>query len=186
MLCSREEGGVGERRPLTASYWYRCQSKAGRRRFGEKLLSLLCALRPGGMARSQDLAVEGRKGHQDYILEPLSLPESPCGISAEEESPTVPCLFCKEYYPISEQNQILKHMIIKHKFVIADVKLIADFRRYVLYWKKRFTEQTITDFCCIIRTNSEAALEDQDNYFLLCDALPEDRELREKLQQQRL
>ncbi|XP_039177654.1 zinc finger protein 277 isoform X4 [Crotalus tigris] len=28
--------------------------------------------------------------------------------------------------------------------------------------------------------------EDQDDYFLLCDALPEDRELREKLQQQRL
>uniref|UniRef100_A0A670YZU9 Zinc finger protein 277 n=1 Tax=Pseudonaja textilis TaxID=8673 RepID=A0A670YZU9_PSETE len=124
--------------------------------------------------------------HQDYILEPLSLPESPCGISAEEESPAVPCLFCEEYYPISEQNQILKHMITKHKFVITEVKLIADFRRYVLYWKKRFTEQPITDFCCIIRTNSEAALEDQDDYFLLCDALPEDRELREKLQQQRL
>lgn len=69
--------------------------------------------------------------HQDYILEPLSLPESPGGISAEEESPSVPCLFCEEYYPISEQNQILKHMIIKHKLIIADVKLIADFRRYV-------------------------------------------------------
>ncbi|XP_058045661.1 zinc finger protein 277 isoform X3 [Ahaetulla prasina] len=137
------------------------------------------------MACSPDWAAEG-KDHQDYILEPLSLPESPGGISAEEESPSVPCLFCEEYYPISEQNQILKHMIIKHKLIIADVKLIEDFRRYVLYWKKRFTEQPIADFCCIIKTNSEADLEDQDNYFLLCDALPEDRELREKLQQQRL
>lgn len=69
--------------------------------------------------------------HQDYILEPLSLPESLCGISAEDESQSVPCLFCEEYYPISEQNQILKHMIIKHKLIIADVKLIADVRRYV-------------------------------------------------------
>lgn len=69
--------------------------------------------------------------HQDYILEPLSLPESPGGISAEEESSSVPCLFCEEYYLISEQNQILKHMLIKHKLVISDVKLIADFRRYV-------------------------------------------------------
>uniref|UniRef100_A0ACB8FQ23 Uncharacterized protein n=1 Tax=Sphaerodactylus townsendi TaxID=933632 RepID=A0ACB8FQ23_9SAUR len=58
--------------------------------------------------------------------------------------------------------------------------------RYVLYWKKRFSEQPITDFCCVIKTNSKAPLEEQDNYFLLCDALPEDRALREKLQQQRL
>lgn len=64
-------------------------------------------------------------------MEPLSLPESPGGISAEEESPYVPCLFCEEEYPILEQNQNLKHMNIKHKLVIADVKLIADFRRYV-------------------------------------------------------
>ncbi|KAM3832352.1 zinc finger protein 277 isoform 1-T1 [Vipera latastei] len=138
------------------------------------------------MACSRDWAAERRKDHQDYILEPLSLPESLCGISAEDESQSVPCLFCEEYYPISEQNQILKHMIIKHKLIIADVKLIADFRRYLLYWKKRLREQPIADFCCIIRTNSKAALEDQDDYFLLCDALPEDRELREKLQQQRL
>ncbi|XP_063165504.1 zinc finger protein 277 [Candoia aspera] len=138
------------------------------------------------MAASRDREAEGRNDHRDYILEPLSLPESPGGTSAEEESPSVPCLFCEEYSPVSEQNQILKHMILEHKLVIADVKLIADFRRYLLYWKKRFTEQPIADFCCIIRTNSEAALEDQDNYFLLCDALPEDRELREKLQQQRL
>ncbi|XP_053109841.1 zinc finger protein 277 isoform X3 [Hemicordylus capensis] len=124
--------------------------------------------------------------HRDYILEPLSLPESPGGVSAVEGSPSVPCIFCEEYSPSSEQNQLFKHMIIEHKLVIADVKLVADFRRYALYWKKRFTEQPITDFCCVIRTNSEASLEEQDNYFLLCDALPEDRILREKLQQQRL
>uniref|UniRef100_A0A8D0C2R0 Zinc finger protein 277 n=1 Tax=Salvator merianae TaxID=96440 RepID=A0A8D0C2R0_SALMN len=122
----------------------------------------------------------------DCILEPISLPESPGGISAAEGSPSVPCIFCEEYSPLSEQNRLLKHMIIEHKLVIADVKLVADFRRYALYWKKRFTEQPITDFCCVIRTNSEAPLEEQENYFLLCDALPEDRTLREKLQQQRL
>ncbi|KAH0616598.1 hypothetical protein JD844_027828 [Phrynosoma platyrhinos] len=124
--------------------------------------------------------------HKDYILEPLSLPENPGGISTVEGPPSVPCLFCEEYSPISEQNQLLKHMIIEHKLVIADVKLVADFRRYAQYWKKRFAEQPVTDFCCVIRTNSEALPEVQDNYFLLCDALPEDRALREKLQQQRL
>lgn len=69
--------------------------------------------------------------HGDYILEPLSLPESPGGASVEEGSPSVPCMFCEEYSPESDQNQLLKHMIIEHKLVIADVKLVADFRRYV-------------------------------------------------------
>ncbi|KAM5203659.1 zinc finger protein 277 isoform 2-T2 [Hipposideros larvatus] len=77
-------------------------------------------------------------------------------------------------------------MIIEHKIVIADVKLVADFPRYILYWRKRFAEQPITDFCSVIRINSTAPLEEQDNYFLLCDVLPEDRVLREELQKQRL
>ncbi|XP_048356836.1 zinc finger protein 277 [Sphaerodactylus townsendi] len=142
------------------------------------------------MAASQSGGEERRNGSlsdsSDCILEPLSLPESPGGISTVEGSPSVPCIFCEEYSPPSEQNHLLKHMIIEHKLVIADVKLVADFKRYVLYWKKRFSEQPITDFCCVIKTNSKAPLEEQDNYFLLCDALPEDRALREKLQQQRL
>uniref|UniRef100_A0A8D0FP58 Zinc finger protein 277 n=1 Tax=Strix occidentalis caurina TaxID=311401 RepID=A0A8D0FP58_STROC len=120
------------------------------------------------------------------ILEPLSLPESPGGGAAVESCPYVPCIFCKECYLLAEQNQLLKHMIIEHKLVIADMKLVADFRRYILYWKKRFAEQPITDFCSVIKTNSEAPLEEQDNYFLLCDVLPEDRLLREQLQQKRL
>lgn len=63
-------------------------------------------------------------------MEPLSLPESPGGVvDAVESSPDVPCIFCKECYVLAEQNQLLKHMIIEHKLVIADVKLVADFRR---------------------------------------------------------
>uniref|UniRef100_A0A803TY58 Zinc finger protein 277 n=1 Tax=Anolis carolinensis TaxID=28377 RepID=A0A803TY58_ANOCA len=146
--------------------------------------------KPGGMAAQAGGGGEGEarggKEHKDCILEPLSLPENPGGISAVEGSPSVTCLFCEECSPVSEQNQLLKHMIIEHKLVIADIKLVADFKRYMQYWKKRFAEQPTTDFCPVIKTNSEAPLEDQDSYFLLCDALPEDRELREKLQQQRL
>uniref|UniRef100_A0AC11APD8 Zinc finger protein 277 n=1 Tax=Ovis aries TaxID=9940 RepID=A0AC11APD8_SHEEP len=123
---------------------------------------------------------------KDYILEPLSLPESPGGTTSLEGSPSVPCIFCEEHFPVVEQDKLLKHMIIEHKIVIADVKLVADFQRYILYWRKRFTEQPITDFCSVIRINSAAPSEEQDNYFLLCDVLPEDRILREELQKQRL
>uniref|UniRef100_A0A8D2MLU4 Zinc finger protein 277 n=1 Tax=Zonotrichia albicollis TaxID=44394 RepID=A0A8D2MLU4_ZONAL len=140
----------------------------------------------GGMAESRGAAGPAARGDTECILEPLSLPESPGGVDAVESSPYVPCIFCTECYVLAEQNQLLKHMIIEHKLVIADVKLVADFRSYILYWKRRFAEQPITDFCSVIRTNSKAPLEEQDNYFLLCDVLPEDRLLREQLQQKRL
>ncbi|XP_029397046.1 zinc finger protein 277 isoform X2 [Mus pahari] len=138
------------------------------------------------------LGVRGGIGHTDHedskdcILEPLSLPESPGGTAALEGPPSVPCIFCEEHFPVAEQDKLLKHMIIEHKIVIADVKLVADFRRYILYWRKRFTEQPITDFCSVIRINSTAPFEEQDNYYLLCDVLPEDRILREELQKQKL
>lgn len=66
---------------------------------------------------------------KDCILEPLSLPESPGGTAALEGSLPVPCIFCEEHFPMAEQDKLLKHMIIEHKIVIADVKLVADFRR---------------------------------------------------------
>ena len=66
---------------------------------------------------------------KDCILEPLCLPESPGGSPASAGSPSVPCIFCEEHFPAAEQDQLLKHMIIEHKMVIADVKLIADFQR---------------------------------------------------------
>lgn len=139
------------------------------------------------MASSEKASLTGTgTGRKDHILEPLCLPESPGGIAASEGSPSVPCIFCEECVPSAEQEKLLKHMILEHKLVIADVKLIADFRWYAMYWKERFTEQPITDFCTVIRTNSEASLEEQENYYLLCDVLPEDRILREQLQQKRL
>ncbi|XP_049749574.1 zinc finger protein 277 isoform X1 [Elephas maximus indicus] len=140
----------------------------------------------GGNGSHSGVEDVGFQDSKDCILEPLSLPESPGGTTTLEGSPSVPCIFCEEHFPMTEQDKLLKHMIIEHKIVIADVKLVADFQRYILYWKKRFTEQPITDFCSVIRINSRAPPEEQDNYFLLCDVLPEDRFLREELQKQRL
>nr|XP_057931637.1 zinc finger protein 277 isoform X2 [Doryrhamphus excisus] len=132
----------------------------------------------------------------DHILEPLCFPERP------EAGPDVPsphcpgpqwpsremlvCLFCSESLPVAKKDAFLKHLLLEHKLVIADVKLIADLPKYLVYWKGRFLEQPITDFCSVIKTNSTGPVEQQEHYFLLCDVLPEDRALREKLQQKRL
>ncbi|XP_072257621.1 zinc finger protein 277 isoform X2 [Pyxicephalus adspersus] len=122
--------------------------------------------------------------NKDCILEALSFPERPYNFPSD--AVFLPCIFCEQLYKEAEKDGLLKHMIIEHKLVIADVKLIANFKSYVLYWKKRFSEQPVTDFCSVIKTNTEASEEQQENYFLLCDVLPEDRVLREELQQERL
>ncbi|KAL4640712.1 zinc finger protein 277 [Arapaima gigas] len=123
---------------------------------------------------------------QDSILEPLSFPEGP-DIGDSQASPkAVPCILCSDPQPQWEKEPLLKHMLLEHKLVIADVQLVADFPRYIMYWRRRFAEQPVTDFCSVILTNSEGPVEKQEQYFLLCDVLPEDRILREQLQQRRL
>ncbi|XP_038562500.1 zinc finger protein 277-like [Micropterus salmoides] len=136
-------------------------------------------------------ASTGGKDGQDSILEPLCFPEesadgpSAPSLQCPSAEPLV-CLFCPESVPLQQKDVLLKHLLLEHKLVIADVKLIADVPKYMLYWKGRFMEQPVTDFCSVIKTNSTGPVEKQEDYFLLCDVLPEDRVLRERLQQKRL
>ncbi|XP_078454979.1 zinc finger protein 277 isoform X2 [Lampetra planeri] len=127
--------------------------------------------------------------HSDCVLEPLNLPESPAGAAREDgeaggAGASVPCALCD--HTETDGPGVLRHMLLHHDLVVADVKLVADLPRYLLYWKKRFKEKPISEFCSVIRTNTQAAPGDQEDFHLLCDALPEDRQLRETLQQKRL
>ncbi|XP_046890311.1 zinc finger protein 277 [Hypomesus transpacificus] len=133
--------------------------------------------------------MEDKTEEEDSILEALCFPERPAPRTSSSSSrgkEVVTCVLCADSCPLSEKDRLLKHLAVEHKLVIADVKLIADFPKYVLYWRKRFTEQPITDFCSVIKTNSKGPVEKQEDFFLLCDVLPEDRILREQLQQNRL
>ncbi|CAN9498817.1 unnamed protein product [Ophioblennius macclurei] len=136
------------------------------------------------------MAAGGAEGDgQDSILEPLCFPEEPafsCSAAGVQKggAELLVCLLCSE--SILQKDALLKHLLLEHKLVIADVKLIADLPKYLLYWKGRFMEQSLTDFCSVIKTNSTGPVEKQEDYFLLCDVLPEDRLFREKLQQKRL
>ncbi|XP_072291791.1 zinc finger protein 277 [Eucyclogobius newberryi] len=144
------------------------------------------------------MAAADRSSAQDSILEPLCFPEppesgpcpaavdGPCpGLDRPSSEPLV-CVLCPETLPSHRKDTLLEHLLLQHKLVIADVKLIADLPRYLLYWKGRFLEQQLEDFCSVIKTNSQGPVEKQEEYHLLCDVLPEDRVLREKLQQKRL
>ncbi|CAG5124597.1 unnamed protein product, partial [Candidula unifasciata] len=97
------------------------------------------------------------------------------------------CLLCDRAYPAYNKEDVLAHMVLMHKFVIADVNFIGIFTEYMRYWKKRFEEKPYSEFCSKIVTN--ASVKDdasKEEFFLLCDALPEDKALREDLQRKKL
>uniref|UniRef100_A0A6P8IY14 Zinc finger protein 277-like n=1 Tax=Actinia tenebrosa TaxID=6105 RepID=A0A6P8IY14_ACTTE len=101
----------------------------------------------------------------------------------------ISCMFCDKLFANTEvkNDPLLHHMLNDHQLIISQVSQVCDFRRYCQHWKKRFKEEPITEFCSVININSKPSdIGPKVQYYLLCDALPEDRELREKLQQIRL
>lgn len=61
--------------------------------------------------------------------------------------------------------------------ILIDIRVYMFFERNKSFWKMMII---------IISHFPNLSTEEQDNYFLLCDVLPEDRVLREELQKQRL
>jgi len=85
------------------------------------------------------------------------------------------------------KQQYLCHLVWSHNLVVADVNTISNLRSYAIHWKNRLQQGPIEDFCTKIRTNSaptDTAVSQE--YYLLCDALPEDRKVREELQKTKL
>uniref|UniRef100_F6Q3Y2 C2H2-type domain-containing protein n=1 Tax=Ciona intestinalis TaxID=7719 RepID=F6Q3Y2_CIOIN len=123
----------------------------------------------------------------DSILLPLVFDDVRSVSQLSENDNDIPCMLCEyvehEVDSKSHKDEYLCHLIVEHCLVIADVKLIADLRKYAIYWKKKFKEANLEAFCSKIRTNTGAKdVAKSEEYFLLCDALPEDKEVREELQ----
>lgn len=67
---------------------------------------------------------------QDCILEPLCFPEQQSAggpRSCLDDDCPVGCVLCSHSTFLSHKDQLLKHLLLEHKLVIADIKLIADF-----------------------------------------------------------
>ena len=120
-------------------------------------------------------------------MEPLSFPDHN---SKPNFSIPLFCLLCDKMFKnvgMEKNDALLHHLLVEHQFVIADVELIADFKSYIHYWKRRFRESPITEFCSVININSRAEdIGPKLQYNLLCDGLPEDKQLREQLQMNKL
>lgn len=63
------------------------------------------------------------------ILEALTFPTRP---ETESESSTnCECMLCSDVFDLRENNdQLLAHLLLIHKLVIADIKEIVDLKRY--------------------------------------------------------
>lgn len=72
--------------------------------------------------------------------------------------------------------------------MIRSLKYFNDTVRYISYWKVRLTNGDLKDFCSTVIVDVEKGgkvLKDQE-YYLLSDVLPEDKQLRDGLQMKRL
>ena len=102
------------------------------------------------------------------------------------------CLFCEAEFDLSFKlnrskpkiDQLRKHLVLEHQFIISDINDIDDLNGYLSYWRRRIAEiSDLLSICAVIKTNSRPEdAGDSVDYFMLCpDVLPEDRGLRQEL-----
>lgn len=99
------------------------------------------------------------------------------------------CFLCEKKYDLNDESEekiFLTHLLAIHKVVIADVHLIGDLKKYIDYWKKRFEtipKIQLIDICYVINTNTgpNDPQNLSDTFYLLSDRLPEEKEIRQKL-----
>ncbi|CAH0694743.1 unnamed protein product [Spodoptera exigua] len=122
---------------------------------------------------------------------PLTLHEkTECpSIFKSEDVAECSCVLCEENFLLpSNEKDLLTHLFMKHRLVIADVNQIADLKEYLRYWRLRFKDQNLPYFCTtmLLDNKPDGTKSKNEEYYLLSDVLPEDKELRTNLQQTRL
>lgn len=103
----------------------------------------------------------------------------------------IPCLFCdKSFQFYSEKDEYLAHLYLDHRLIIGDEDQVAIFHEYLIFWREKFNgdEQKLSEYCTTMMMDQlpNGMPAKGEKYYLLCDVLPQDNELRQKLQQKRL
>ncbi|XP_067633574.1 zinc finger protein 277 [Eurosta solidaginis] len=99
------------------------------------------------------------------------------------------CVKCTIVYKFpTERDDYLAHLFMEHRLVIGDVEDIALLDEYLKYWQKDFTDHELEEFCTTMLLDQlpDGTPAKNERYYLLCDILPKDYELRQKLKQKRL
>ncbi|XP_023171134.2 zinc finger protein 277 [Drosophila hydei] len=101
----------------------------------------------------------------------------------------IKCLKCNKVYIFpDDRDDCLAHLYLEHRLVIADVEDIALLEDYLQYWEKEFQTHEFEQYCTTMFLDQlpDGSYAKNEKYYLLCDILPQDFELRKRLQNQRL
>lgn len=121
---------------------------------------------------------------QPGITVPLTLPELHKASPFASDQP-VTCLFCEIRFVVPrDQQKLLQHFLEDHHFVIAEVQMISNLAAYLEYWRAKFQERPLIEYCAVMK--SKVNNKTDENFYLLSDVIEEDKQLRIQLQMQRL
>lgn len=142
---------------------------------------------------------EDEKEVKSKIIGPLSFAneaanEQYIGIptaSFTKKESDVQCLFCdkiSKFY--AEKDEYLAHLYLEHRLIIGDEEDVALLDEYLIYWRKKFDgdAKKLPEFCTTMCMDQlpDGTPAKAEKYYLLCDVLPEDNELRRNLYVKRL
>ncbi len=133
---------------------------------------------------------EWTKGQQS-INEPLTLPERKKNRLAEDGlDEEVRCLFCDQTHVVpANQEGFVAHLVQEHHFLIDRPETVADLAGYINYWRKKFEQKPITEYCSVLTSKVTSKDKDEEkevDFYMLSDQFQEDKELRIHLQRRRL
>ncbi|XP_037716275.1 zinc finger protein 277 [Drosophila subpulchrella] len=101
----------------------------------------------------------------------------------------IKCLKCDKVYIFpADKDDCLAHLYLEHRLVIADVEDIALLEDYLQYWEKEFQAHEFEQYCTTMFLDQlpDGKYARNEKYYLLCDILPQDYELRRRLKEKRL
>ncbi|KAH8337887.1 hypothetical protein KR067_008561 [Drosophila pandora] len=101
----------------------------------------------------------------------------------------IKCLKCDKVYIFpADKDDCLAHLYMEHRLVIADVEDIALVEDYLQYWRKEFQDHEFEQYCTTMFLDQfpDGKYSKNEKYYLLCDILPQDYELRRRLREKRL
>ncbi|XP_033152314.1 zinc finger protein 277 [Drosophila mauritiana] len=128
-----------------------------------------------------EVAVSGGDSSQEEITGSSPLKPS--------KNTAIKCLKCDKVYIFpTDKDDCLAHLYLEHRLVIADVEDIALLEDYLQYWEKEFQTHEFEQYCTTMFLDQlpDGKYAKNEKYYLLCDILPQDYELRRRLKEKRL
>lgn len=140
---------------------------------------------------------DNEKESKSQIIGPLNFTKE---ASATEFIPTVShtktetdvqCLFCDIVYKFYlQKDDYLAHLYMEHRLIIGDEEDVAILHEYLIYWREKFDGDTVKlpEYCTTMFMDQlpDGTPAKAEKYYLLCDILPQDNELRRNLYVKRL